>query len=262
MPDQYERISNFNPAQDAENFNLPPNIGAPDLNSPGQKILAFAGQIAGLGNQVTVADLYQAFLGTKLRPSWEWRPAGSGYSANRYGILDGTKLFGECKHFAYALWTLARVPPPFGLGLPHSQVKLETYTGALGHGFVSAHPRRFLQLSKNVKRPPGNLDRLYYWENHKTVSFNNVYYDICYETTYPAEAAMALYTLTNVYAPPGPTQMVAEMAVRISNGRNFWFKRIQPSDNVINPRRTWLGPIDETTFETKYLKPSGLNVKV
>ncbi len=221
---------------------LPFDIGQPDPDSPGQKILALAVQRSGNFDATTVADLYQAFLDTPLRTAWEWRPAGSGYSANRYGVLDGTKLFGECKHFAYALWTLARAPKPFGLGLPHSQVKLEVYTGALGHGFVSPHGRRYLRLSKNVKRPPGNTDRLYYWENHKTVSFNNVYYDICYETTYVAEAAMALYTLTNVYAPPGPTQMVAEMAVRISNGRNFWFKRIQPTDNVTNPRRSWLGP--------------------
>ncbi len=56
--------------------------------------------------------------------------------------------------------------------------------------------------------------------------------------------------------------MVAEQAQRISDGRFFWFKRIQPTDNCTNPRRTWLGPIDETTFETKYLRPSSLNVKV
>lgn len=194
--------------------------------------------------------------------AWEWRPAGSGYSANRFGVLDGSKLFGECKHFAFALWLLARAPKPFGIGLPHPQITLEIYKGESGNGFVSNHDRPCLQLSKNVKIPPGNIDRLYYWENHKAVLFNSVYFDVCYETTYANEQNMAVYTLTGGYACNIPDRpgFVAEKARRNADGRYFWFKRLEPSDNVSNPDRTWLGPIDQTTFDVKYSSAKKLNV--
>ena len=158
MSNLYEKIINANPNLEAENLVLPPGIGNPDPSSPGQQILALALQRTGNIVATGVDDLYNAFTTTPLRVSWEW-PAGTGYSANRFGVLDGSKLFGECKHFACALWLLARAPQPFGLGLTHSQVKLEVYTGESGKGFVSNHSRRYLQLSKNVKRPPSNVER-------------------------------------------------------------------------------------------------------
>ena len=255
MANQYELIANANVGNPAaENLVLPPGIGSPDASSPGQKILTLAG-----GPDATFRELYDAFLVTPERVGWEWRPTGQGHSANRFGIADGSKLFGECMHFAYALWMLARAPKPFGLGLPHSQVQVSTYTGETGQGFVSQHAHRYLKLSKNVKRPPGNQDRLYYWENHKTVRFQSLYYDVCYQTIYTQESDMASYMLTGRYAqlpPPG----LAEMAKRIPDGRFFWFRRIVASDHVTNPRRSWLGPIDETTFETQHKGPSAIKI--
>lgn len=261
MSNQYEKISISNPTHETENFKLPEDIGNPDPSSPGQQILNLAISYTGSLDATRVEHLYRAFLETPLRLHWEWRPSGEGYSANRYGVLDGSKKFGECKHFALALWGLARAPKPFGLGLTHSQVQWVNYPGALGNGFVSNHDHRFLELSKNVKRPDGNLDRLYYWENHKTVRYNSVYYDVCYGTTYDNQSNMELYVLTGIYAPEGPTKMLAEKARRVADGRYFWFKRLQPSDNVTNPHRAWLGPIDETTFEVKYASSKELRVQ-
>jgi hypothetical protein len=246
MATQYELIYNENSSNlTAEHLKLPAAIGSPDASLPGQKILTLAG-----GPGATFRELYDAFLVTPERVGWEWRPSGSGYSANRYGILDGTKLFGECLHFAYALWMLARAPKPFGLGLPHSQVQVSSYKGATGQGFVSQHGHRYLKLSKNVKRPPGNLDRLYYWENHKTVFYQNLFYDICYMTTYSQESDMAAYMLTGDYAKLELPEL-AEQASRVPDQSKFWFRRIQPSDHITNPRRSWIGPLEGKTYSKK-----------
>jgi hypothetical protein len=243
MANQYELIASANVSNpNAENLVLPPGIGSPDASSPGQKILTLAG-----GPGTTFQNLYQAFLNSPERVGWQWIPSGQGSGWNRSGILDGTKLTGECKHFAMALWMLARAPQPFGLGLPHSEVKDCVYKGDTGNGFVSEHHHRYLKLSKNVKRPLGNQDRLYYWENHKTVFYQSLYYDICYMTTYTQEADMASYMLTGRYAKLQQPEM-AELAVRVRDGHRFWFRRIQPGDHIENPRRNWIGPLEEKTY--------------
>jgi len=258
----YEKIVNANPDYNVENLVLPKDIGNPDPDSPGQKILADALRGGGGRATTTVADLYQAFLNTPLRAEWEWRPRGSGYSANRYGILDGSKLYGECLHYAYALWLLARAPWPFGLGCTHTQVKTHSYKGEKNEGFVSNHNGVFLKLEKNVHPANGSPTHLYYWENHKTVSFNNVFYDICYGTTYNTEPLMAGYTLTGIFTDiNGPSgTLFAEKAKR-NDGLYFWFRRIQPSDGIANDKRSYIGPVDETTFDNMVSRMKGLVVK-
>jgi hypothetical protein len=264
MANQYERIKNHNPDFRVENLGLPADIGAPDALAPGQIILAAAALRAANGVP-TFLNLYQEFLETKLRAEWEWRPSGSGYSANYGGILDGTKKFGECLHFAYALCFLARAPQPFGLGMTHSEVKTDVYKGEYGEGFVSNHDQIYLQLRKNVARFGTNAEDLYYWADHKTVLYGSVYYDICYGTTYADRSLMAVYMLTGRTAEEknGANQLVlyAELAKSVAANRFFWFKRVNDTDGPVPLGCNYIAPIDETTFEKARLALKGMTVE-
>jgi hypothetical protein len=253
MAEQYKQLIEQNPNFKVENLVLPPSIGAPDADSPGQKILTAAVTKAGGRSSVTFQHVWEEFRTNDLRTGWEWRPSGSGHSANLYGILDGTKLFGECRHFANALCLLVRAPWPFGLGLPHSETHVDLYEGDINaKGFISPHDGTFLRLTKNIAPSPANNDDLYLWENHKTVFYQEVYYDVCYRTTYTSRRFMASYQLPGVeitVPAASPTNTFYAEKARRTDGRYSWFKRITPSDNIATPGRAYVGPIDETSFE-------------
>lgn len=273
MAEPYLAIYNENGYGDINKqlYTLPPALqNKPAQDVAGVQILAVARRIA--GGDPTFDHLFEAFKDNLVRGAWQWNPAGGGW--NSWGLLDGTKLAGECKHFAQNLWFLARCPAPYGLGLRRDQIDhSKTYAGATGEGFISNHNGTFLGLRSNVRAAAGyGGTPLYYWADHKTVKYNDRFWDPCYMVTYDAEADMAAYQLTNVYArtdvdglwDQGNMQTLglqaegktAEKATR--NNRYYYFRRMAAVEQVAG--RAFEGPITETDLEVRRMRGQGLRV--
>lgn len=274
MADPYLAIYNHNGYGDLSivNYTLPDTLkGQAAEDVPGTRILGIAQGLAG-GAPVTFEHLFDAFKDHVVRGSWSWTPAAGGW--NCHGLLDDTKKSGECKHFAQALWFLARCPAPYGLGLRNDQVdQSKSYKGENGEGFVSSHPGVVLGLSSNVRPVAGGAPTpLYYWIDHKTVKYNDRYWDPCYMLVYDRESDMAAYQLTGSYARTDvdalwdTTDMktlnlqtegkTAEKATR--NNRFFYFRRMSAAEQLGG--RSLEGPISETELETRRMASVGLRI--
>lgn len=273
MANPYSRIWHHNGQDINKNiYTLPDDmINPPFEDCPGRRIIARTAAIAGIAN-MTFAHLFAAYTEVQFTQNWTWQPAAGGWDS--VGALDGTKVIGECMHFARNLWFLARAPAPWGLGLGRDQISTSTYKGATQEGFVSQHGGVFLHLASNVVAAPGYAGpALYYWVDHKTVLYNAQYWDPCYVATYAAEANMALYQLTGKYARTDadeawdPANMgtlnlqtsgkTAEKATR--NGRYFYFRRVGAMEGK-GPHIALEGPIDETRLELMRMAARGINL--
>lgn len=258
MANPYKRIWDANPSIDS--IKLPEDmLEAPIEDCTGRQILVRAFALA--GGVPTFPHLFAAFTEVQFTRNWVWNPS-SGGGSNPYGLLDGTKLSGECLHFAKNLWFLARAPAPYGLGLARDVVTTSKYEGATGNGFVAAHNGTFLTLRPNIVAAQGYQGTpLYSWGDHKTVRWNNLFWDPCYVTTYAAEANMAVYQGTNVTVrtdddgllPTGPTGLTllnqgkaAEKATL--NGRIFYFRQVGTHEGR-GAHIRYEGPISETKLE-------------
>jgi hypothetical protein len=268
MANPYKAIWDHN-GNDKDRFTLPDNLQQEDC--PGLRIMARATQIAA-GNAVTFRNLFDAFMEQQFRVNWVWQPNAGG--SNNHGLLDGSKLSGECLHFARNLWFLSRVPAPWGLGLDRDQIRTSEYKGATNNGFASRHPGVFLQLRANVAGLPGYAGpALYVWENHKTVLYQGTYYDACYGVTYNNEADMAAYQgtdrtvrtdmagLYDVAKDPGwQIRNGGKTAEKFtSNGRIFYFRVPGLTENL-GAGVKYQGPIDETRLELMRQNAQGLRI--
>ena len=274
MADPYLAIYNHNGygSTSIVNYTLPDSLfGKPTEDVPGTGIMKVCSDLAG-DAPMTFDHLFEAFKDHRVRGGWTWQPAAGGWNA--YGLLDGSKKTGECKHFAQALWFLARCPAPYGLGLRNDEVgQSKSYKGANGEGFVSNHPGVFLGLSSNVRPVPGGAAaQLYYWVDHKTVKYNDRFWDPCYMALYDNESDMAAYELTGEYARTDKDEAwdsgdmktlhlqtegkTAEKATR--NGRFFYFRRMSVAEQV--GARALEGPISETLLETRRMSSAGLRI--
>lgn len=264
MADPYLAIYNHNGygSLTIASYTLPESlVDQPAEDVPGTRIMAIARGHAGTG-PLTFEHLFEAFKDHVVRGGWVWQPAAGGW--NCHGLLDDTKKSGECKHFAQALWFLARCPAPYGLGLRNDQVEhSKSYKGEHNEGFVSHHPGIFLGLSSNVRPTGAAATPLYYWIDHKTVKYNDRFWDPCYMAIYDRESDMAAYHLTGKYGrtdkdaawDPGELKTLslqtegktAEKATR--GGRFFYFRRLGTVEQVGS--RALEGPLSETDLELR-----------
>lgn len=272
MANPYQRIWENNQDVNTQ-LKLPQDmLGADPEDSPGRRILVRAFALAS-PNMPTFQHLYTAFIEQQFQQNWTWNPSASSGS-NAYGLLDGTKLSGECLHFAKNLWFLARAPAPYGLGISHNDVSTYKYEGATGNGFVSEHNGTFMGLRPNVTPTLGYLGApLYSWGDHKTVRWNAQLWDPCYKKIYANAAAMALYEGTNVTVrtdadsllPMGMEAMTiinqgksAEKTTR--NARYYYFRRVALTEGR-GAHIHYEGPIDETKLELMRMSSRGLVIK-
>lgn len=262
MANPYRRIWDHNGADLSKAMlTLPDDLLQNLEDAPGRQIMARCSAIAA-GRAMTFPDLFAAFTEVQFTQHWAWRPNAGGW--DHYGLLDGTKVAGECQHFARNLLFLARAPAPYGLGLGAGAVSVgQSYKGSSNNGFVAVHNGIFLGLRSNVAPAPNYAGPpLYVWENHKTVQWNGRFWDPCYVTSYAPESAMAAYQSTNVtvrtdadglWNPVDPTTAskflegkTAEKATR--NGRIYYFRRVAATENR-GAHIAYEGPIDETRLE-------------
>jgi len=201
-------------------------------NLPGMKIMN------SLPKPVNFQQLFDSFVAfiSQQQNGYKWD--GTVRRGEAEPILDGELKQTECGAFAGALVALAQAPPPFGLGLPKSDVTKEPYYGRDKGGFVSLHPAGgILGLHPNVNAMGGHAlggEGLYFWDSHKVVKYQNRFYDVMYDTTYPRLEDMALYHVLDnqnavsleqfTYYQVEPTQV--HVAGGIVYGRKgYWFKK-------------------------------------
>ncbi len=186
------------------------------------------------------ADLYARFVDfTRTDRRCIWNPqvsAGGGAP-----LLDGNKFAGECALFANNLAVLAYAPTPYGLGIAQAQVNVTHYSGLYKKGFVSAHPSLgVLGLRSNFR----DRDDMYFWANHKVVSYGGRFYDPSYDKVYNALTDMTLYTIMpNEIEIEGVTYCPAESNVGKGvgvQGQGYWFKEY--------PNGTYEGPATSIPF--------------
>lgn len=123
---------------------------------------------------------------------WTWNPAAPGNGANAgCRLLQGDIQQAECAAVAYAFMLALTTNNPYGLQQAAINFAVSTYNGANHQGFIATHAP-ILNLDPNIYNPAnGNPVNLYCWLDHKTVVWNNTYYDACYDTSYANEALMA-----------------------------------------------------------------------
>lgn len=249
-------------------WTLPPSISPNSMpDGLGYKLLQRAGALAGLAD-TTFEHLFKAFCDEQFRAGWVWKPAGGGFASG--ALLDGTKLTGECQHFALNLLTLARAPQPYGMGLVN--VEKVNYPGANDQGFVAVHNGTHMTLKSNVLPLPDQPgDRLYFWENHKVIKWNNQYWDPCYRTEpYNAVADMARYELTGEHVRTDKTGVWDSADLESYNkgctaekatykGRFFFFRR-QSASEAQETGCSLEGPISETELEIMRRKAQGISM--
>lgn len=206
MSEPYRRIWEGNgQREDAARLVLPPDVQhKPRDACNGTTILSKAVGRSGAHlnherhlNKIHFNHLFEAFLDFgRSQTQWRWNGSAGGW--NRYGLVDGTKLTGECKLFVANLWLLARAPYPYGMGRPLTRSPLiREYRGDHNQGFVAEHNGTFYNLGPNVLAPTDyNGALLYLWENHKVLQYRDRFWDACYGVTYDNLPQMAHYQLT------------------------------------------------------------------
>lgn len=145
----------------------------------------------------TFMGLFDVFNSFFANGRWSWK-GSVGFTASRVAeVLDGTRSEGECKMLAAALVGLWSYPSPFGLG--QGGASLSSFDGGSPDGFLAHHPVEGIHgLKPNIMHPHsaqggGHLQPLYQWGNHKVASYNGVFYDPSYRTTYPQMNSMMAF---------------------------------------------------------------------
>ncbi|MCJ9429038.1 hypothetical protein [Kordiimonas marina] len=163
-------------------------------NSPGG--LTINNQVLGVLNHGNVLAFSNRFHTTLAQNNlWTWSPVDRG---NYYDLLDGVLDRGECNLPAHALRGLLRFAMPYGFNQAENNFAVNEYTGTYHQGFIATHTNQVMGLSANTWRPNGTAAGFYNWENHKTLVYNNQYYDPSYGTSqgglgyYANEADMAV----------------------------------------------------------------------
>ena len=201
-----------------------------------------------------IADLMEKFIAFGEGDQWKWLgQAGS----NKFGLLDRTKLSGECYHFVQNFTTLVRAPAPFGLGLVLGAGEGSSfYKGTEKNGFVSHHTRNYFDLSANVLQPGPQCAVLrvtYLWDNHKVFCHAGRFYDVCYNAQYTSKDDMALYMLQDEGFRLDGKQMTITNS---GDGKNFYaatnkttgkflFRKVIPAE-CIDGQLTYEGPLVDT----------------
>ncbi len=251
MPKPYQVIRDYFPSQQ---FAAQMKTAETALGPMG--VAALTGRKIMSANPTNFTQLFAAFV-TFIRNAGNgltWN--GSGRGGSGYGLLDNDMKSGECAMFATAFHTLAFAPPPYGLGIPKTDLELASYGGRDGKGFVSNHPTAgIVGLKPNVKD-----QELYVWENHKVVKYQGRFWDVMYNTTYNAKDEMAVYQvmpneviLQDEEVPVDkrgtyhPAEAVLRLAVTVGGSdapapgqRGVWFKE--------NPLNVYAGPARAMPF--------------
>ena len=246
----YKQIKDANDRKGTgETWVLPGELKGKDLKGctePGAQIMKSL-------QQQTFEKLFAAFVAYGANNKWEWHGQGG---SNPVGLLDGTKLIGECLHFVTNLQTLAKAPAPFGLGL--AAMDLATHSGdpVLKCGFVAKHVGNPLALAANVVSPGKvrTISELYLWDNHKVLFHDAKYWDPSYSRTYANLADMEAFRLSenaNGIRLDGKAGTIESF----NDGQNFFpatqgkakflFRRLKPSESI-NQSLTYEGPLIDT----------------
>jgi hypothetical protein len=193
-----------------------------------------------------LSGLFTAFR-ARCGPLYTWDGTALLTNDQICGILDGNPITGECACFAQALWMLAVLPAPLGLGIQTSQIRVHTIRNG-PRGFISSHGSRFSPrvygLLSNITGPgrsPVNWPtNLRYWYDHKVLADNTMHWDPCYGVSYdpntydPMLYKLHAYTSDDYVNADGP------------GGRTYYFKTFEHANVFcgLGPRIVMQGPYD------------------
>ena len=214
----YETISNYHPS------NMFPGKIAEVIKRHGSAVDQIPGMAIMKSSGKTFATLFDAFVqyihNSGNGMTWQ----GSSGGGTGHPFLDGKKKRGECLMFARALKILASSPEPYGLNL--KGVGFVSYSGPNKMGFVSAHDvKGVVKLRPNVEG-----ENLYFWANHKVVTYAGRFYDPMYNKVYNSTKDMVAYAvMENEAEIDGATYYPTE-DMSIGDGQGFWFKEGPPSN--------------------------------
>jgi len=192
-------------------------------NTPGGQVVAAAPANFDL--------LYNTFINTFGPAQFAWDPSarGSFTFGKLMDTLDGTRVSGECKLLAGALYALWIFPAPFGLGQGAARPApaMHTFNNYDGNnGFISHHPLAGVRgLLPNVVHPFGNphdpstYQPLYQWGDHKVVYYNGRAYDPTYMHIWNNESEMVAFEFTLA---PHPDPNVYPLQVVTPNVAKGW----------------------------------------
>lgn len=202
---------------------------------------------------------------------WTWNPSAPGngtFAGCR--TLQGDIQQAECAAVAHAFNVALTAINPYGLQQAANNFTVSTYSGAYNNqGFIANHAP-ILNLNPNIYNPTtGNAVNLYCWQDHKTVTWNNTYYDACYDTSYANEADMAAAeVMQSINFTAATFQNVYVMDVFITddaaqlNARGFYIQtfydfttnQFAPDPNAVlnvgGYRSVFIGPFTDTQGNT------------
>ncbi|HEY1218807.1 MAG: hypothetical protein ABSE42_01470 [Bryobacteraceae bacterium] len=212
-----------------------------------------------------MSGLFHAFCRYfRVLHPWVW--TGEAVTPGAGQILDGAAHRGQCLALARAFRALAIQSFPFGLGLSEARVQLDQYGGLNNAGFVSRHGDNtqlgtVLGLRSNVYAAPHpegvftpvtaglHPNDLYLWENHKTIAYGGLYYDVLYGRIWDRTDQMALYNLrppevVRVETNPATNHTVTTTYTPATNatGTLFYFRSLTEPEVIAIQRRGFQGP--------------------